>query len=184
MTSTDDRPREPDGREGPARRRPRGWRPWAVGGPLAAAVLVLAGCGADGEPAAAPTPTVTVTETVTASPGPGPCQQLGIGENVPLRVLFVTSPRSGEAVTSPFTVEGCTNAFEATYSWELVDGEGQVLAEDHGTASCGTGCLGSLSFEVTAGVEQEQVVTLRVFTISARDGSVQDLTAIPVRLRP
>lgn len=149
-------------------------------------------------PAATVTEVVTATETVTATAEPtggetgstggkqtGPCAQLGPERQVPLPVLFVTRPAVGQRVASGFTVEGCTNAFEAAFSWELVgEPDGTVLADGTGTASCGTGCLGTFRFTVTYAVDEETIGRLRVFTRSAEDNSVQDLNAIPLRLVP
>lgn len=169
-------------------------------GTLAVAVLivVLTGCGpADGgeDEAASPAPTVTVTSTVTATPDSAsasdgaasdadPCAEVTGSGGESLAFVFVTSPPVGAAVESGFEVTGCANAFEANYQWQLLDRDGNELAADFGTATCGTGCVGELSFTVDYTVDQLQVGTLRVFTTSARDGSEQDINSIPLRLQP
>lgn len=163
-----------------------------------ALVASVAGCGddADGGAEPAPTMTVTATETETDAPEPlpaetvtlepvtaGNCDDLkttGSG----LAFVVVEQPRPGDAVTSPFDVTGCSNAFEAAYAWRLVDRGGAVLDEGFGSASCGTGCVGDLGFEVTFDVDEVQVASLEVFTQSAEDGSEQDLNVIPVVLTP
>lgn len=151
----------------------------------AVAALLLAACPGDGDADQSPVATVT-TPPPAPSPTPvaGPCGELGPGRDVPLRVLFVTTPDVGEAVGSPLRVEGCTNAFEATFSWELVAADGTLLTEGFDTATCGSGCLGTFSFAVTFAVDEETIATLRVFTLSPRDGSVEDLNALPLRLEP
>lgn len=158
-----------------------------------AAALVAAGC-ADGDEPDAPAPTVTVTETVTAAPPangpddgtpPDVCQEALEEGGEGLAFVFVTEPVPGQAVQPGFTVAGCSNSFEATYQWELLARDGSVLAEGFGTATCGTGCVGDLSFTVGDwSVDAEQVGTLRVFTASAEDGSELEVNAIPLRLRP
>lgn len=163
-------------------------------------VLALAACtpGADDTDGDAVTPAPTVTVTVpatTSSPAPtggggaaaDPCAQLGPGSTITdLAVLFVTAPSVGAEVATGFPVAGCTNAFEATFQWELVDRDGAVLAGGNGTATCGSGCLGTFEFTVDYTIERPMVGTLRVFTLSAEDDSAgpQDLNAIPLRLQP
>lgn len=179
-----------------------GARRWSA----ALGAVLLAGCaGGSGEPSgegvatvteratATATETVTATETETVTEGPtdGPtdivasgdsCSDLVGGES--LAFVFVTAPAIGTQVSSPFTVAGCANAFEAAYSWELLDRDGAVLVEGFGTASCGTGCVGTFSFDVSYTVPERQVGTLRVFTVSAMDGSDDDVNAIPLVLEP
>ncbi|MBW3658740.1 MAG: Gmad2 immunoglobulin-like domain-containing protein [Actinobacteria bacterium] len=167
------------------------------------ATVALAGCGgaSDGEDASAPEPaptvTVTVTETATpddvepreesptpqpaSSPSADPCTTPGLEGSA---FIFVTSHQPGSTLASGDTVEGCANTFEATYEYELLDRDGAVLVEDFGTASCGTGCVGELSFTLDFSVPEQMVGTLRVFASSAEDGSETLVNAIPVLLQP
>lgn len=158
---------------------------------VAALALTAAACDtgtstADPEPA----PTVTVTVTETPDPGPtatpvatgDPCDDLVGGET--LAFVFVTSPAPGTMVSDGFSFSGCANAFEATYGWRLEDANGAVLANGFGTASCGTGCVGTFTTPVAFTVSQVQVGALVVFTSSAEDGSEQDVNVIPLVLQP
>lgn len=172
---------------------------------LATLALVAVGCGQQpsveaGAASPVPAETITVTETVTAAaptpteddtsePAEQPtgndtdtCDELRGGEQ--LGFIFVTSPTPGQTVGRRFTVEGCSNSYEATYVYELVDRDGRVLDDGFGTASCGTGCVGDFSFTVKADVDERQVLTLRVFSESAEDGSEQDVNSIPVVIEP
>lgn len=166
---------------------------------MAVLALSLAACGRGGTSGSdqaadpeetvtvtAPAETVTVTETSTptAEPEPAgdPCADLEGGDE--LSFIFVGAPTPGQAVSSGFEVSGCSNTFEATYVWELVDREGTVLAEDFGTASCGSGCVGDFSFTVDYEVDERQVATLRVFEESAEDGSEVNVNSIPLVLEP
>lgn len=160
------------------------------------AVLLSACAGGDDSASPGPTMTVTATETATDAPEPlpaetvtlepvasGPCDDLettGSG----LAFVVVEGPIAGAAVSSPFDVSGCANAFEAAYQWRLLDRAGATLNEGFGTASCGTGCVGRFEESVDFEVTEVQVGSLQVFTISAEDGSEQDLNAIPVILTP
>lgn len=169
---------------------------------LLAVSAVACGDGDDGEPEAPqPTVTVTVTETVTpsepaASPSPSesptestagggdPCETIEpFGAGIAFIVVSNLSP--GQVLEPGDTVEGCGNTFEAAYQWELLDGQGNRLAGDAGTMTCGNGCYGEFSFTADfQPVDSQQVGTLRVFETSARDGSDVHVNAIPVLLEP
>lgn len=169
---------------------------------VAAAAMAACGDAAD-DGAAAPAPTVTVTVTATpqdhatgsASPSPTPTPTAeptgGAGDDPcagdaldEMAFIFVTSPHPGAEFPPGTTVEGCSNVFEATHEWELLDRDGAVLADGFGTASCGTGCVGTFDFEVDHDVDERQTGTLRVFASSPRDGSETHVNAIPVILTP
>lgn len=163
---------------------------------LTVALALLVACGGTGDDAGGTPPateatdaatdaaTPTASPTGTASPAAA-CGGYEPGSQVTdQRVLVVDEPGPEDALPSGATVTGCTNAFEATFEWELLDADGQVLATDHGTASCGNGCVGTFSFDVAYQVDTAQAGTLRVFTTSAEDGSVQDEVRLPVRLEP
>lgn len=162
-----------------------------------ALALLLAGCGdAGGDAGATPTMTVTATETATDQPEPLPAETVTLEPETSsvcddlattgsgLAFVVVEQPLAGASVQSPFQVSGCSNAFEAAHEWRLLDRTGATIAEGFGTASCGTGCVGTFDQEVDFDVEAVQVGLLQVFTTSAEDGSEQDLNSIPVLLTP
>lgn len=135
----------------------------------------------------APTATPTATDTATATPpaAEDPCAEYEPGSQVTdERVLAVSSPAPGDGFASGSTVTGCTNAFEASFQWELLDADGEVIASGHEMATCGSGCVGTFEFTVDHEVTSAGSGTLRVFTESAEDGSVQDEYEVPVQLQP
>lgn len=98
--------------------------------------------------------------------------------------ILVESPRPGSTVSSPMTVSGTANVFEATVSLRLLDAEGNELTESLTTATCGTGCRGSFSTRLTFQVDEEQRGTLVVFEASAEDGRPIHVVRVPVVLTP
>jgi hypothetical protein len=75
-------------------------------------------------------------------------------------------------------VTGTANTYEATFQYELVDAEGDVVDKNFVTATSGTGTRGT--FEFTTGAFDD-VAALRVFELSAEDGSRINEVEIPLR---
>ncbi|MEQ7006723.1 Gmad2 immunoglobulin-like domain-containing protein [Actinopolymorpha sp. B17G11] len=98
--------------------------------------------------------------------------------------IVVTSPHIGAAVTSPVTVSGTANVFEATVSIRILDASGAEIATAFTTATCGTGCRGSYSTAVRFAVGRTQPGTIQVYEVSAENGSRIHVVDIPVTLSP
>lgn len=98
--------------------------------------------------------------------------------------ILVTEPGMGDRVTSPVQIEGTANVFEATVQMRLLDAEGKRLDRAFATATCGTGCRGAFSHELTFDVDEEQHGVIEVWWASAEDGSRQDVVRIAVTLAP
>lgn len=98
--------------------------------------------------------------------------------------IVVTEPTMGERVSSPLTVEGTADVFEATVQMRLLDAEGNRLDRAFTTATCGTGCRGDFSHELTFEVDREQHGVLEVWWDSPEDGSRKDVVRIAVTLVP
>jgi len=98
--------------------------------------------------------------------------------------VLVESPLAFGEVSSPLQAKGTANTFEATFSFEILDEDGEVLAGDFATATSGSGTRGTFSFEQPFVVDEEQDGTLLVFELSAEDGSRMNEVEIPVRLLP
>ncbi len=60
--------------------------------------------------------------------------------------ILVESPLPFAEVTSPLRVTGTANTFEATFQYELVDGDGEVVDKNFVTATSGTGTRGTFDF--------------------------------------
>ncbi len=101
-----------------------------------------------------------------------------------LPAIFVDRPAWGAAAGNPARVGGIANVFEATFRVQVRDGNGTVVADQQVMASCGTGCWGTFQADVPYAVARAQYGTLRVFDLSARDGSVENLTEYKVWLTP
>lgn len=102
-----------------------------------------------------------------------------------LPAILVEQPTPGEQVSSPVTVSGTANVFEATVSIRIVDADGNKLKETFTTATCGTGCRGDYSKNVPfQEVNEETEAFIEVYESSAEDGSDTNLVRIPVTLLP
>lgn len=98
--------------------------------------------------------------------------------------ILVTSPTMGEHVNSPVTVTGTADVFEATVQMRILDAQGKRLARAFTTATCGTGCRGDFSHDLTYSVDSEQHGVIEVWWDSPEDGSREDVVKIAVTLTP
>jgi hypothetical protein len=97
--------------------------------------------------------------------------------------IFVDRPAWGAAAGAPVRVTGLTRVFEATFGIQVLDGSGDVIRNVLPvTATCGTGCWGSFDVTVTYSVPTDQWGTLRVYSLSARDGEPINIRDYPVWL--
>lgn len=96
--------------------------------------------------------------------------------------IMVTTPLPGEPVTSPLTVQGESNTFEATFLIEVVDPSGQVVTEQLVSGGGGTGTWGTFSttveFEAASGGG-----FVVAYERSAKDGSRINEVRVPVTIR-
>lgn len=104
--------------------------------------------------------------------------------NGDLPPILVESPRMGERVSSPVTVAGNANVFEATVQMRILDAQGDRLDRAFTTATCGTGCRGDFSHDLRFEVDTEQHGVVEVWWDSPEDGSRKDVVRIAVTLAP
>lgn len=97
--------------------------------------------------------------------------------------IATTSPHAGNRVATGFHARGCANVFEAALSWRLVTGLDEPIAEGFGTATCGTGCVGTFDLVVDYPPRAEAgIAYLEVFASSAEDGRPVHVNRIPLVL--
>src|SRR5262249_230802 len=101
-----------------------------------------------------------------------------------LPAITVQSPVIGEQVTSPVTVSGTADVFEAVVSVRVLDSAGNELARTFTNATRGTGCPGSSAVSITYPARRSQPGTIEVFETSAKDGQPVNVQLIPVTLTP
>jgi hypothetical protein len=99
-----------------------------------------------------------------------------------LALIVVADPVVGQRVSSPVTVSGTANVFEATVTLRLLDAAGREVATRFTTATCGSGCRGSWSVSVPYRLGRTQQGTVQVYEVSAEDGSRQHVVNVPVVL--
>jgi hypothetical protein len=96
--------------------------------------------------------------------------------------ILVQSPGIGERVSSAVHVSGTADVFEAVVSIAILDQDGKVIASTFTMATCGTGCRGTWETDVAYDVGATQSGTIRVYEVSAMDGSKINVVNIPVTL--
>lgn len=100
-----------------------------------------------------------------------------------LPFILVEDPAIGERVSSPVHISGTADVFEAVVSVEILDRQGRTVASTFTMATCGTGCRGTYATDVRYDVDGTQPGTIRVYEVSAMDGSPIHVVDIPVTLR-
>ena len=102
-----------------------------------------------------------------------------------LPAIVVDKPAADDRVSSPVTVSGTADVFEANVTVEILDAKGKVVGKTFTTASCGTGCRGSYSVPVTYKVGKEQRGTVVVHDDDAAGtGTPPHSVRVPVTLAP
>jgi hypothetical protein len=102
-----------------------------------------------------------------------------------LPAIVVGKPAPGDQVTSPVTVSGTADVFEANVTVEVLDAAGKVVGHEFTTASCGTGCRGSFSVDAPYQVAHKQEGTIVVHDDDAAGtGTPPHSVRIPVTLAP
>ncbi|HXF37359.1 MAG TPA: Gmad2 immunoglobulin-like domain-containing protein [Actinomycetota bacterium] len=96
--------------------------------------------------------------------------------------ILVEEPAIGDRVTSPVTIAGTADVFEATVSIGILDANGNEIVRTFTTATCGTGCRGDYQERVEFSVPRTQPGTIVVYESSAEDGSPLHVVEIPVTL--
>jgi hypothetical protein len=98
--------------------------------------------------------------------------------------ITVQSPAIGDQVTSPVTVSGTADVFEAVVSVRVLNSAGAQIAGTFGAASCGTGCRGDYAMRVPYTIPHAQPGTIEVFESSPKNGQPVSVQLIPVTLEP
>jgi germination protein M len=96
--------------------------------------------------------------------------------------VLVESPLAFEEVSSPIRATGTANTFEATFEYEVIDPDGDVVADNFVTATSGSGTRGTFDFTTAEFESSDGDGSLVVFEISAEDGSRTNEVEIPLRL--
>lgn len=89
--------------------------------------------------------------------------------------ILIESPAYGATVGRRFVARGTANTFEATHRLQVLDGAGSVVFDAVVTATSGSGTRGSWEREVILPPLVGGGVTVRVFEVSAADGSPQSI---------
>jgi Immunoglobulin-like domain of bacterial spore germination len=159
----------------------------------AAAVVALAfhngpvaGIPAGTAPAAstaspATTPANTSTPATTPIPAANVCQA-NLHPATSAQVI-VSQPAAYAQVTSPLTVSGTINAFEATFQIAIKEASGRNLTTQTGHSQQGQ-TLSAFSADVSFKVNAQTSACLWVFQLSARDGTPQTIQQVPITLMP
>ncbi|HYO49884.1 MAG TPA: Gmad2 immunoglobulin-like domain-containing protein [Chloroflexia bacterium] len=150
----------------------------AVGILLVIITLVATACG--GPATTASTPVAPAQKVQDATPDPLSTQMGPPMENS----LRIAEPLPGSVLTDSVTVRGEGRAFENTILVEVKAG-GQVLGKEIVTTAADTGQVGEFTVTVKlTPVAAPTDGTLRIYTESPVDGSIDQQTSVPVKLMP
>jgi hypothetical protein len=143
-----------------------------------------ASASATAPPTSAPTvtPTATVANRATPSPIANVCQTNPSPATSDQTV--VNQPQPGAQVTSPVTVSGQINAFEAQFNIAIKDAAGNDIATVPDVFSSQGQTLAPFSTSVPFTVASQTPACLWVFDLSAKDGSLIQVVQVPITLVP
>jgi Sporulation and spore germination/Immunoglobulin-like domain of bacterial spore germination len=97
-------------------------------------------------------------------------------------LIFVESPAPFDEVTSPLQIIGTANTFEATFQADIISGD-VMLAHEVVTATSGSGTRGTFDTEIPFDTaDAAATITLKVYELSAKDGSVVNQVEIPLKV--
>jgi hypothetical protein len=151
-------------------------RTWArVAAPLLCLALVTAACGDDDDEEDA---TSTTAPVATATSGGTAPTSTPAGDPA----ITIELP---PAVQVPFDVTGEANVFEAALTVDVQNSAGDTLCVRHTMATSGSGTPGTYSATMAfPPPDADTAITVRAYSFSAMDGSIENLVERNVTLSP
>jgi hypothetical protein len=101
-----------------------------------------------------------------------------------LPAILVDSPAAGDRITSPVTVRGSANVFEAVLFVEVTDWDGRVVATRRVTASAGTGTRGTFAVTVPYTAERAGAGEVIAYSRSPKDGARVNIVETTLTVAP
>jgi Immunoglobulin-like domain of bacterial spore germination/Sporulation and spore germination len=95
-----------------------------------------------------------------------------------LAPIFLTQPVA--EFEGLYDIVGRANTFEAALTLQVLDGSGEVTHEEPLMATCGSGCWGEFGTGLAADLIVPGESSIRLFTYSAKDGSITESVTVPV----
>lgn len=96
--------------------------------------------------------------------------------------ILVENPVPGAIVSSPITISGTANVFEAQFTVNITDPEGLIIAEKTVMATRGTGERGTFSLQLPFTSKRAGLGAVIAFEPSPKDGKPTNVVEVPVRL--
>jgi hypothetical protein len=96
--------------------------------------------------------------------------------------ILVETPGVWDRFESPMHLTGTTETSGTVVYYRISDARNQVVTEGQFNATAGPGTLGTFDQTIPFEVTRQGRATLLVYELSATDGAVQDLVAIPIEI--
>jgi hypothetical protein len=96
--------------------------------------------------------------------------------------ILVETPGVWDRFESPMHLTGTTETSGTVVYYRISDARNQVVTEGQFNATAGPGTLGTFDQTIPFEVTRQGRATLLVYELSATDGTVQDLVAIPIEI--
>lgn len=129
--------------------------------------LVIPPVKGNTQPTSAPTPAATPTAPVVQE------------------AIVITKPVLNDNVKSPLTVTGWGAGFENTLAVSILDEAGKIIGQGTVMVNAEFGQYGPFSGTITYTIPiTAQVGKVQVYSVSARDGSIDHLNSVMVKLGP
>lgn len=127
----------------------------------------------------------TATATPKATPTATPTPTSGAVAPAVQEAIVITSPILNSRITSPVTVTGWGSGFENNLAVTILDEEGKTIGQGFVTVDAEFGQYGPFTGKVTFTMPTKaQVGKVQVYSVSARDGSIDHLSSVMVKFQP
>ncbi len=131
-----------------------------------------------------PTPTPTTPAQRVLPATPTPIQPIALPAEVSGEVIYIASPTQNQTVVSPVVVTGLASAFEQQVTVRILDETGNEIGLGVGFIDADMGQRGPFTATVPFAVPlNTQFGRIQVYSVSPRDGAVEHLNSITVRLQ-
>lgn len=119
------------------------------------------------------------------TPAPSPTSAVAPAYPIVQEAIIITSPILNDVIKSPVTVTGWGAGFENTLSVAILDEEGRILGQGTVMVNAEFGQYGPFSGAITfSSPTSAQVGKLQIYSVSARDGSIDHLSSVMIKLEP